>query len=62
MADLMMTVDGADVPSQKFNKDFKKTWLRMIPALKMGGRGDFLLRRTLNPVARKRESRSGHHK
>ncbi len=48
MADLLMIVGGANVPSQKFIKEFK-TWLRMIPPLKKAGRRNFLLRRTLNP-------------
>ena len=41
MADLMMIVNGANVPFQKATKEFK-TWLRMLPLLKKAGLGDFL--------------------
>jgi len=41
MADLIMIVGGANVPSQKVMKDLR-TWLGMIPLLKKAGLGDFL--------------------
>jgi len=38
MTDLMMILAGANVPCQKFIKEFK-TWLRMILPLKKRGWG-----------------------